>query len=125
MPVLCRSKIIASTSMAIERLSAEERDIVLRCMKAAASHIDDWEKHSRLGLGANALQQVIARWPNINDRDEGGNEFLAINNSMNEVCYGFSIESAEWGNWFDTPMIDIESVYRKWLGLTGTTGGVR
>jgi hypothetical protein len=64
--------------MGIESLSAKEQDIVLRCMKATSAHLDDWEKHSRLGLEADDLQQVIARWPNIDDRDENGNDFLAI-----------------------------------------------
>jgi hypothetical protein len=111
--------------MSIEGLSAKQRDIVLRCMKAAAAHVDDWEKHSRLGLQADDLQQVIARWPNINDGDEDGNDFLAINNCMNEVCHGLSIESAEWSTWFNTPMSDIESTYRTWLALRGVSGGIR
>ena len=101
------------------------RDIVLRCMKATSAHLDDWEKHSRLGLEADDLQQVIARWPNIDDRDENGNDFLAINNCMNEVCNGFQIASVEWSSWFDTPMSEIESTYRKWLLLKGTSGGIR
>ena len=58
-------------------------------MKATAAHTNDAEKHSRLGLQADGLRQVIARWPNINDHDEGGNDFLAINNCTNEVCCGF------------------------------------
>ena len=77
----------------------------------------DWEKHSRLGLQADDLQQVIARWPSVNDKDEDGNDFLAINNCMNEVCHGFSTGSAEWSNWFDTPRSEIEATYRKWLAL--------
>jgi hypothetical protein len=111
--------------MAIEGLSAKERDIVLRCIKATAAHIDDWEKHSRLGLQADDLRSVIARWPTINDQDKDDNDFLAINNCMNEVCHGFSIGSAEWSNWFDTPMSEVEVTYRKWLALKGISGGIR
>jgi hypothetical protein len=87
--------------------------------------LDDWEKHSRLGLEADDLQQVIARWPNLDDRDENGNDFLAINNCMNEVCNGFQIASVEWSSWFDTPMSEIKSTCRKWLLLKGTFGGIR
>jgi hypothetical protein len=111
--------------MAIDGLSAKEQDIVLRCMRATAAYVDDWEKHPRLGLEADDLQEVIARWPNIDDRDEGGNDFLAMNNCMNEVCHGFPIESAEWSNWFNTPMSDVQSTYRKWLASKGASGGVR
>ena len=105
-------EIMASTCLGIESLSAKEQDIVLRCMKATSAHVNDWEKHSRLGLEADDLHQVIARWPNFDDRDENGNDFLAINNCMNEVCNGFQIASVEWSSWFDTPMSEIESTYR-------------
>ena len=111
--------------MAIEALSAREQDIVLRCLRATAAYIEDWEKHSRLGIGASDLQQVIAQWPNIDDRDGSSTGFLAINNSMNEVCHGFEIGQSEWGIWFDMPMSDVESAYQRWLRLTGTAGGIR
>jgi hypothetical protein len=83
--------------MGIEALSAKEQGIVLRCMKATAAHLDDWEKRSSLGVEADDLQQEIVRWPNIDDSDESGNGFLAINNCMNEVCHGFRMAPAEWG----------------------------
>jgi hypothetical protein len=98
---------------------------VLRCMKATAAYIDDLEKHSRLGLEAEGLRQTIARWLNINDRDESGAELLAVNNCMNEVCHGFRMAPLEWSNGFDTPMTEIESTYQKWLALKGTSGGIR
>ena len=111
--------------MGLTRLSAKEQDIVLRCMKAVAVLVDDWEKPARLGLEAEELRREIARWPNIDDRTESGNGFLAINNCLNEVCHGFRIAPEEWNRWFDTPMCEIESTYRKWLTLKGTTGGIR
>jgi hypothetical protein len=111
--------------MAIEGLSAKEQDIVLRCMRAATSHIDDWEKHSRLGIEPEELQSLIVGWPRVDDLDESGNGFLAINNCMNEVCHGFRITPAEWSRWFDTPMDKIESAYRKWLALKGISRGMR
>jgi len=94
-------------------------------MKATASYVDDSEKHTRLGLGACELQQEISRWPNIDDRNETSNGFLAINNSLNEVCHGFRIPPEEWTSWFDTPKSEIESTYQSWLALTGTSGGIR
>lgn len=97
--------------MSIESLSAKERNVVLRCMKATSAYIDDSEKHSRLGVDAEELQLVIAQWPDIDDGDESGTGFLAINNCMNEVCHGFRIEPSKWGLWFDTPMSEIESAY--------------
>ena len=111
--------------MGIKELTTKEQDIVLRCMKATAAHVDDWEKHMRLGLEADDLQIEIARWPNIDDYADGGNGFLAINNCMNEVCNGFRIAPAEWNRWFDSPKSEIEFTYRKWRELRGTQGGIR
>ena len=54
-------------------------------MRATDAHIDNWEKHARLGLEANDLQQEIVRWPNIDDCDESGIGFLAINNCI--ICF--------------------------------------
>jgi hypothetical protein len=111
--------------MTIKQLTMEHQDIVLRCLKATAAHVDDWEKHSRLGLNADDLQRVINRWPHVNDLDETCNDFLAINNCMNEVCHGYSIDSADWENWFNTSMSEIAIAYQTWLSLGGISGGIR
>ena len=111
--------------MAFEALSAEEQGIVLRCMKATVAHIEDWEKHSRLGLKPDELQRIISEWPHIEDADEHGGGFLAINNCMNEVCHGFRIASEDWGTWFETPETRIKEVYLKWLALRNVSGGIR
>jgi len=111
--------------MAFRKLSAKDQEIILRCMRATVAHVDDWEKHSRLGLEPNELNSIIDQWPNIDDSDESGNGFLAINNCLNEVCHGFRIESVEWRDWFDTPIAEVECTYRTWLALKGITGGIR
>jgi hypothetical protein len=82
--------------MAIEFLSTKDQDIVLRCMKSTASFIDDCEKHTRLGIEGDELERLIKQWPDIDDRDQTGSGFLAINNCMNEVCHGFRIAVSEW-----------------------------
>jgi len=94
-------------------------------MRATAAEIDDWEKHSRLGIEAHDLQELIAKWPSIDDSDENGPGFLAINNSLNEVCHGFRLPPAEWSTWFDTTIDEIRLTYRKWLALKQTYGGIR
>jgi hypothetical protein len=68
--------------MAFEKLSAKDQEIVLRCMRATVAHVEDWEKHSRLGLGSGELKVIIDQWPAIDDVDESGNGFLAINNCL-------------------------------------------
>jgi hypothetical protein len=112
-------------SMAFEYLSAKDQEIVLRCMKAAAAYLDESEIHTRMGIEAGELQRQIALWPEIDDQNEGGIGFLAVNNSMNEVCHGFRIEASDWGNWFDTPKEDVVSAYRRWLALTRASGGIQ
>jgi hypothetical protein len=111
--------------MAFEKLSTKEQEIVLRCMRATVAHVADSEKHARLGLQPEELQRVIAELPDIDDADEDGNGFLAVNNCMNEVCHGFRIAPEDWPTWFDTPKGDIEAVYQKWLALTAHSGGIR
>lgn len=111
--------------MRLSKLSAKEQEIVLQSMKATAAHVDDWEKHSRLGLETAELELQIARWPNIDDSRENSNGFLAINNCLNEVCHGFRIAPEAWDHWFEWPISDIESTYKKWLAVTVTPGGIR
>jgi hypothetical protein len=94
-------------------------------MRAIAAYIDESEIQTRLGIEADGLQRQIALWPEIDDRVEGGDGFLAINNSMNEVCHGIRIETLDWDNRFDTPMEDVVSAYRRWLALRGASGGIR
>ncbi len=111
--------------MAIEQLTEEEQTVVLGCLRAASAYIDDREKHARLGVDQQVLQGMIERWPAVADRDQNGTEFLAINNCLNEVCNGFRIEPVDWSSWFNLPMEQIQAIYRKWLALQGSCGGIR
>ena len=106
-------------------LTAKEQGVVLQCMKATAAHIEDWEKHTRLGLKPKELQSVIAKWPHIDDSKEDSDGFLAINNCLNEVCHGFRVAPEDWNRWFDLPEPEIKDVYQKWLRLRGLRGGIR
>ena len=108
--------------MAIELLSAEQKDIVLRCLKATAAYIDDWEKPVRLRLQPEELQAVIAAWPNIDESSQ--TELLAVNNCLHEVAHGFRIAPEDWPKWFDVPPSEVEKTYAVWLTLKGTRGGI-
>jgi hypothetical protein len=117
--------------MAIERLSREEQELVLRCMKAIAdgSYIEDWEFLTRLGITRESLKRIIALWPQIQDEHHGGESgsdgFLAINNCMNEVCHGVGISEEEWQKRFSQTRSEVEQLYHKWRRLGGTIGGIR
>ena len=111
--------------MAFETLSAKEQEIVLRCMRATAAYVADSEKHARVGPEPEELQRVIGEWPNIDNADENGNGFLAINGCMNEVCHGFRIVPADWSTWFDSPKAEVKATYQKWLAMREISGGIR
>src|SRR5882762_5924112 len=77
----------------VQRAITERKAIVLQCMKAIADgpEIEDWEFHTRLGIVRPTLRRVISLWPGIDDGSDDSDEFLAINNCLNEICHGVDI----------------------------------
>lgn len=104
--------------MSIQSLSAEQQDIILRCLRATAAYVDDWEKHARLGLEPEELQALIAVWPNVDESTQTG--LLAIDNCLNEVANGFRIAPDDWPKWFNVPLSEVRKTYGVWLVLKGT-----
>ena len=113
--------------MALKDLSAPEQQIVLQCMRAIAegNEIDDPEFHSRLGITREILGRIIASWPEIDDQIVDSDEFLAVNNCLNEVCHGIRLTSDEWARQFTVPRESVKQAYSHWLRLGGWTGGIR
>jgi hypothetical protein len=109
--------------MAIESLSAKDQTIILRCMQAVGVLIEEWEMHSRLGVCREELDAQIAQWPAIDDRDNQSNAFLAVNNSLNEICHGISLD--EWTNLIDATLDEVRETYREWLRIQNARGGIR
>jgi hypothetical protein len=114
--------------MAFADLSPSEQQIVFQCMKAIADspEIKDWEFHTRLGIVRPTLRRIISMWPAINDGSDSSEEFLAINNCLNEVCHGIKIPDAEWLRWFAHPRDEVIKTYHRWLTLRGcSASGIR
>jgi hypothetical protein len=114
--------------MAFADLSPNEQQIVLQCMQAIADGpaIEDWEFHTRLGINRSTLRRIISAWPAIDDGSDSSEEFLAINNCLNEICHGIKIEDTEWQTWFTQPQDEIIKTYRKWLKVReSSSGGIR
>ena len=114
--------------MTFKELSRGEKEIVLQCMKAIADRpeIEDWEFRTRLGIARPTLRRIISVWPEIDDGSDNSDEFLAINNCLNEVCHGVRIPPTEWGKWFAQSRGEIKQTYAKWLRLrAGSSGGIR
>jgi hypothetical protein len=109
----------------MDTLSAKEQAIVLGAMRATASHIDESEIPTRLGVDVDELARIISQWPIVDVGDQSGAGFLAVHNSLNEVCHGFRIEPSEWARWFDVPIDEVIAVYQRWLILANVRGGIR
>lgn len=105
----------------LEELSRQEQDVILQCMTVIlkGAYIDNFEFQTRLGIDSAELAEVIKAWTNIDDTDETSAAYLAINNCMNEVCYGVDIPLNEWPKWFNISREEIEKVYTKWAKLKG------
>jgi hypothetical protein len=114
--------------MAFRDLSPSEKETVLHCMKVIADgpEIEDWEFQTRLGLDRSKLRRIISLWPNFDDNSEHSDDFLAINNCLNEVCHGVNISAADWPKWFTRQKDEVKQTYYKWLKLRGLpSGGLR
>jgi hypothetical protein len=105
--------------MALKQLSPREQLIVLQCMQAIADGdaIEDWEFQTRLGIARPVLRKIISSWPEIEDSAENSDEFLAVNNCLNEACHGVDWAESEWQTWFAEPKDVIKRTYENWLRL--------
>jgi UDP-N-acetylmuramyl tripeptide synthase len=106
--------------MALSGLSENDRKIILQCLNAISKgNFLEYEYQERLGIELEELNAIVAAYPNIDDSDNESNETLAINNCLNEVCYGIRFSDEEWKQWFDVNKSEIEEVFRKWVRLRG------
>ena len=114
--------------MAFEKLSANEQEQILQCMKtiASGSEIEDAEFFTRLGTTRAVLQKIILDGPNIDDSSEDSEGFLAINNCLNEICNGLDIPESRWSDYFAVSKVAYKQTYLKWLKRTAfPQGGIR
>ncbi len=97
------------------KLTSEESGIVYQCMLAVYEHhdwIEDWEFSTRLGIERNDVRSVLEAWPNVAKPDLI--VYLAINNSMNEICNGLAINAASWTKEFDFSRSTAVNIYHRW-----------
>jgi hypothetical protein len=88
--------------MAFSRLSDVDKEVVRTCLVAILDGpwIEDWEFQTCLGIDRDALRELLAAWPFLDDATESSPSRLAINNCMNEVWHGVLIAAEEWPRWF-------------------------
>lgn len=101
------------------QLTEREQDVIRQCMNTIfkSPYIDNPEFETRLGIDRKALQKVMQCWPDLNDSDEHSVVFLAINNCLNEICYGIDISPSDWALWFDASIEDVRAVFEKWCRI--------
>lgn len=80
--------------MPLTALTEEEREIVLRCLRAAASgpFFEDDEFFTLFGVSRSELRAVIGAWPNVDESEEAVH--LSINNSLVNLAgyvHGFDL----------------------------------
>jgi len=104
--------------MYFSQLNEQEQQTILESMKAVLeSGKLEFEYSSRLGIDEEDLKQVIEKFPNLDDSDDSSNETLAINNCLNEICYGVNFTENDWRKWFSQSYEEVEKVYKRWAEL--------
>ncbi len=102
------------------QLSAKDQQIILQCLNAILNgRFLEGEFHTRVGVEQEELAQIVAIYPNVSDSDDNSNESLAINNCLNEVCYGINFSNTEWSCWFNVSKAEIEEVFQRWAKFRG------
>lgn len=102
--------------MALSDLTDREKDIVLRCIKAAASgpFIPDCEFHNVFfGVTREDLRDMAARWPDVDD--VGDRQVArAINDSMNTLLGYPHREEEAWDEYIEVTRGVVRRVFRTW-----------
>ena len=79
--------------------------------------LDNSEFQTRLSIDKQQLREVIAAWPNLNDSDAASNTSLAINNCLNEICYGVNINDDALEQRYSISRQIVERIYQKWKSI--------
>ncbi len=107
--------------MAIQQLSLADQEIIRRCLVAICDgpFLEDAEFHPRIGVAKESLKNITHTWPAVDDSDDESDAALAINNALNELCYGLPISPEDWTLWIIVPRTEIIRVYQEWARIRG------
>lgn len=106
--------------MFFSQLTHNEKQIIFQCMNAMLKgNFLEQEFQTRLGIDEKDLTKVIDSFPEIDDSEGNSNETLAINNCLNEVCYGIRFSENEWLKWVTVNRDEVVKTYRNWAKLRG------
>ena len=109
-----------AADMYFSKLSESEKQIVFQCMTAMLNgNFLEHEFQTRLGIDEIELRKIMDDFPNIDDTEDESTATLAINNCLNEVCYGIGFSEKDWKKWFSVEREKIVETYRKWAKSRG------
>jgi hypothetical protein len=101
--------------MAFTELPAGDRALVRRCVEAAAAGVYGLDTHSVIGMDAEELQQLLARWPYTEgDPDDE----MAVNNAMLNA-WGYPLRVEARLRWFGPTSAEVRRVHAAWRRATG------
>jgi hypothetical protein len=102
--------------MLLLQMSGTHQSVVHNCIRAILDgpYLDDAECHPRIGLWRNDLRSILARWPNLDDSDPDSDDTLAINNCLNEVCYGIQMSEDEVVATIGVSRDEVQRVFQTW-----------
>lgn len=113
----------------LERLSERDRQIIVQCMEIVLR--EDWppgELEARVGLDPATLTKVITVFRQLRGHEyepasgashgvRDGQIDLAVNNCLNEVCYGIRAVDSALRDDLGFGRDDAEAVFKKWRRL--------
>ena len=79
-----------------------------------SDQIEDWEFQTRLGIDREMFRTVLKNRPPYHDALPGSTGFLVINNGLNEVCNGLSIDEDKWRNTLGFTRDEACESYARW-----------
>jgi hypothetical protein len=104
--------------MALEKMSPEEREVILRCLRFVAdSGSLEGEFETRVGVPESEIRGLLRKWPAVDERANDCSAGVAINSALNEVCNGLNIGDVKWLTWFAVPRETVMAVFRRWRSL--------
>jgi hypothetical protein len=95
-------------------LNQQERDIIRQCLVASlvGPFFHDDEFHCIFGLTRSELQEVVDKWPDVDEKDLIVR--LSINNSLNNLVGFPHHQKAQWHNFISVSPDYLYFLLLKW-----------
>ena len=102
--------------MAFSDLTCSDLKVAQQCIELVVDgpYLMSSEVQTRTGLTRAELEAARSALPGLTQVEAGDCSSLAINNCLNEVVNGISIETADWSRWFDVTPSEVADVLLRW-----------